>query len=206
MLRLNRPFAVDIRTATVYLLLLLLLVSLLSACGWRVRGSLGVALGLPPVFVQSTDVSGELLHDLRRGLAASSVRVVEQRQEAGMVLMVKNEVRERRVLTVGADGKVNEYELQYALQYAVYDGEGELLAPLSTIDSTRDYRFDENDVLAKDEEQRQLFDYMRTNAVQNLLRRLQRLAMTQAQQNTAADALIIDDQTAPAADMQDHAN
>ncbi len=206
LLRADHIPLIDWRRAAVYLLLLSLLLSLLSACGWRLRGALGVALDLPPVLLQTQDVSSALLDDLRRGLLASNVTIVDNRQAAGLVLMVKNERRERRVLSVGGDGKVSEYELQYAMSYAVFDADGKVLAPMSTLDSTRDYRFDESDVLAKDEEESQLFDYMRTTAVQNLLRRLQSLAMTQAQARDEGAVSTPEEPAAPAVEPQPDAN
>jgi LPS-assembly lipoprotein len=103
------------------------------------------------------------------------VTLAKSRTDAPLILVIQNETQQRRVLAVGSAGKVSEYELQYQLKFSVRDQTGkEVIAP-DTISQQRDYSFSENEVLAKGEEEQQLFAFMRSMAIQTLLRRLQGL-------------------------------
>ncbi len=152
------------------------LLASLSACGWHLRGSQTVDLALPPLYLQVEQGSAELLREVATGLKASQVEVVANRSAARMVLTLERERSDRRVLSVDGRGNVQAYELLYRLVFSVRDSDGKLLLPSETITFQRDYSFDEAEVLAKSKEQTQLFDMMRRNAVQQLMRRLQSLA------------------------------
>ncbi len=152
-----------------------LLVSL-SGCGWHLRGSQAVDLTLPPVYIQVQQVSTALLREVASTLKGANVAVVPVKTEAQMVVTLERERSDRRVLSVDGSGNVQAYELQYGLTFSVRGATGKLLLPSETLTFQRDYSFDETEVLAKTKEQQQLFDMMRRNAVQQLMRRLQGLA------------------------------
>ncbi len=154
------------------------LISSISACGWRLRGTSTMELSLPPVVLQFQSATGALQRDLRNALDSSGVDLVAESPDA-IKLLVKNDKQSRRVLSVGSAGKVNEYDLKYELAFAIYNQNGELLVE-DVITQQRDYEFDETQVLAKGEEERQLYDFMRRTAVQTLMRRLQSTVVNNA--------------------------
>ncbi len=149
----------------------ILLLQSLQGCGWRLRGSSDIELAVPSVALVFQGASAPLQRELRQALAASGVQVVAD-AKADIKLIVGRDSQGRRVLSVGSAGKVSEYELQYQLVFSIFGQNGKLLVK-DVISQQRDYRFDEAQVLAKGDEERQLYDFMRRSAVQSLLRRLQ---------------------------------
>ena len=169
----------------VWSLVLLFAVSALSGCGWRLRGSSTLDVSLPPLQLQFQQGSAELRRELGQALESSGVSVTET---ADLVLVIHSESQGRRVLSVNSSGKVNEYELQYELLFSVRDGE-EVRISNQRIRQQRDYQFDEAAVLAKSEEERRLFEFMRRMSIQSLMRRLQSVATMKAETPEAAEAL-----------------
>jgi len=148
----------------------------MTGCGWRLRGSSTLDVSLPPLQLQFQQAGVELRRELGQSLDSAGVSVTDA---AELVLIIHSESQGRRVLSVNSSGKVNEYELQYELLFSVRDGE-ETLVSNQRIRQQRDYQFDEAAVLAKGEEERRLFDFMRRMSIQSLMRRLQSLASKQA--------------------------
>lgn len=154
------------------LLIVVMLCSSLTACGWRLRGSLDTDLVLPPMHVQYHSASSELKRELNQALESSGVDLQANADDAELVLELHSENRGRRVLSVDRSGKVSDYELQYTLTFSVRDNAGKALIINEQINQQRDYSFDESAVLAKSEEERRLFDFMRRMSIQTLMRRL----------------------------------
>ena len=175
------------QTMLIWSVLLVLTATALSACGWRLRGASNMELELPAVWLQYQSASAVLQRDLNKALQSSGVELTSSEAQAGLKLIVHSDSQGRRVLSVGSGGKVNEYELQYLLNFSIRDSEDTLLVK-DAIEQQRDYTFDETQVLAKDEEERQLYDFMRRSAVQSLLRRLQNVA-TQSSVTTEGGAV-----------------
>lgn len=158
---------------TILSLVMLALLATLGGCGWHLRGSQTVELSLPPVYLQAEHISQALRLALHRRLLANDIKLLKQRELAEIVLTIETEKSDRRVLSLDRSGKVQAYELQYSVRFSVKTIEGEWLLNSETLSTQRDYSFDESDVLAKNKEQEELFTVMRTNVVDQLLRRLQ---------------------------------
>jgi LPS-assembly lipoprotein len=145
---------------------------LLQGCGFQLRGTMPDAKSIPPMFVQGGTPASLLRSQLSR-----VDRMTENIEAAQAVLNILNENFDRRVLSVGSgDGKVREYELRYLASFEVRDKAGqELLAP-QTVTLSRDYLFDETQVLGSDTEEAILRRDMVNDAVGQILRRLQALS------------------------------
>ncbi len=174
----ENPGCADSRRTLRFVSLLLIIAILclsMTGCGWRLRGSSMLDVSLPPLQLQFQQGGAELRRELSQSLESSGVSVTDA---AELVLVIHRESQGRRVLSVNSSGKVNEYELQYELLFSVRDGE-ETLVSNQRIRQQRDYQFDEAAVLAKGEEERRLFDFMRRMSIQSLMRRLQSLVSNQ---------------------------
>lgn len=147
---------------------------LLSACGFRLRGS-GGGYALPPALsrVRVVPASGAhepLAREVRDVLVQAGARVVEDADAPALVLLGE-EVTSRVASVDTATGKASEYILQYAAGFRV-DGAPSL--PVQTVRLQADYAFDPNQVLAKEQEERELVGVMRRDAAQQIVRRLAR--------------------------------
>lgn len=150
--------------------LLLALILLLAGCGFHLRGSQGEFESIPPVFVRGGDPAAL---ELRQMLRMAGTVVAPTPAEADLVVAVTEVRRERRVLSVGTRGRVQEYELVYQLDWHGEDRGGREILAAQTISQSRSFSFDETDVIAKSNEEEFLFRDMQRNAVMQVMRRLQ---------------------------------
>jgi LPS-assembly lipoprotein len=148
----------------------LLLACTLVGCGFQLRGA--VALPFETLLVTGADNTPFAI-DLRRGLRASRrVEVVDEPARAQAVLQVTGLSQERRILSLSAAGRVQEYQLIYRVSFRVHDGRGQELLPPNDIVLRRDITFNDSQVLAKEQEEILLVRDMQNDAVQQVLRRL----------------------------------
>ena len=146
----------------------LLLASVLSACGFHLRG--GVDL---PVIMQSTYVDSQFPFDamsraIGHELRASKVNVTQQQETATVILKLISHRSNRRVLSVGSSGRATEYELFEEITFELSDTQGKVYLEPQTLSMTRDFVFDETQLLGKVEEG----EAIRTQLQQTLARRI----------------------------------
>jgi len=173
------------------LLILISCLIVLEGCGFRLRGSMGGDLALPPLYIHSSG-SNLFASELRQALGNTQTKVVSERTAAELVIGIGAEKLNRRVLTVDASGRVQEYELHYTVSFAVNDASARPVLSSQTLSARRSFEFSGEDVLAKEAEEAQLYRDMRRSAVQSAMRRLQALSISSVDERvideTAIDA------------------
>jgi LPS-assembly lipoprotein len=154
----------------------LCLVLLVAACGFQLRGD--ADLPFESVYVQSAG-SSQFATELRRVFEGSdSVVLTDAPEHAEVIVNVVAEQQEQKILSISASGSVNEYELLYWVRYRIMDKEMEELVAPGEIRVRRDLTYTDTETLAKESETRLLFRDMRTDAVQQMLRRLSAITST----------------------------
>lgn len=149
----------------------LLVVMMVTGCGFKLRGSLVAGKNLPPIYVD-TERSSNLGFEVNQTLTKAGIQLVTQRDEAEWLVMLSDETLDRRVLSVDRSGKAQEYELHYSLYYQVTDRLGRVLRDKQSLTLLRDFSFSGVDVLAKADEEELLYRGMRRQAAQIMLRSL----------------------------------
>ena len=147
-----------------------LLAITIPACGFQLRGQ--AAIPYKSLFVETTGYSifaNELERAIRSG---SETKIAQNRNDAEAVLKIIAESQERYILSLSAGGRVREFELRYKVAYRLTDLAGNDLAPPGEIFLRRDMTYDDTQVLAKESEELLLYRDMKTDAVQQMLRRL----------------------------------
>ncbi len=144
----------------------------LAGCGFHLRGTATLPDALKTMYVQGVNLQQGLGLELKRSLTRNDVTVVNAYQEGSAVLTILEHKLERRVLSVGSDAKVSEYALHGWVSFKVSDGNGKVISDAQKVEAQRDYRFDQDQVLAKDEEERVLREQLNQQLVQSILRRL----------------------------------
>ena len=141
----------------------------LAGCGFQLRGT--AALPFDTLYMPSTAAGIAL--DLKRNIQSGTrTLVVDDPNKASAVLDFVQEIREKVILSLGASGRVREYQLRYRVAFRVHDGKGGEFLPLSTVQLERDISFNDTDVLAKETEEQQLYRDMQFDMVQQIMRRL----------------------------------
>lgn len=154
-----------------------LLIVLLAGCGYHLRGSEeAYRLQLSKIYVSSQG-AGTLAAALISKLQESGVTVTGTPAEAQAVIVVSNEVYDRRVLSVDQNtGKVLEYELGYEAGLTITDPGGRTLLEPQPISLIRDITFDPEAVLGQAEEEQAVRNDMQQDAAQSVMFRLQAVA------------------------------
>ncbi|MFT3759379.1 LPS assembly lipoprotein LptE [Thauera sp.] len=143
---------------------------LLSGCGFKLRGP--QALDFATVHINASELS-ELGASLRRLIATTgSTRVVEDPAQADALLQVLANNRGREILSLTGAGKVREYQLTQTLRFQLLDRRGAALIPPTSISASREFTFDDSQVLGKEQEESLLYNDMQQDLLQQLMRRL----------------------------------
>lgn len=145
----------------------------LSACGFKLRGSvLGENLPFKTLYI-SVPESSSLGAELRRNIRGSGeLQIVSDPEDAEAQLQITNESRSRQILSLNSQGRVREYLLNYRVTMRVIDKQRkELLAP-TEIALKRDLSYNEEFVLSKEAEAETLYRDMQSDLVQQILRRV----------------------------------
>ncbi|MAT66125.1 MAG: hypothetical protein CMN57_10835 [Gammaproteobacteria bacterium] len=154
---------------------LLLLALTLTACGFQLRGQVNLPPEMARTHVQGLNEYSDLGRDLRRLLEGSGVQVVDSTEGASAILDIITNQASRRVLSVQAGGKVQEYELIQRLVFSVRTTDGRLLLEPQELELTREYLYDRFDPLASGSQEGEIRAEMRRDITQLLMLRLQAL-------------------------------
>jgi LPS-assembly lipoprotein len=152
--------------------LLLLSVLLLSACGFHLRGQTGMPF--TTLYLENANLQSPFIAELRRNLEANKVALVNAADKADVVLQIVSELPEKQILTLGGTGRVNEFQLRYRVSLRAYDLKQNIWIPAEEMLIRRDYSYDDTKILAKEAEETLLYQSMRSDMVQQIIRRLSR--------------------------------
>lgn len=143
---------------------------LLSGCGFKLRGPQRLEFATLHINVSELTALGA---SLRRLIATTgSTTVTEDAAQADARLQVLGNERGREILSLTGAGKVREYQLTQTLRFQLLDKAGKALIAPTSISATREYTFDDSQVLGKEQEEALLYRDMQNDLLQQLMRRL----------------------------------
>ena len=148
-------------------LLVFLLALSVAGCGFQLRGN--ATLPFESVFVEGGQ---EIVVALERAIRPTATKVTGRAQDAQVTLQILGEEREKRILSLDNAGRVSEYRLLYRVNFKVFDVKGRELLEQQHIELKRDITFNDNQTLAKESEELLLYRDMQVDAVQQIIRRL----------------------------------
>jgi LPS-assembly lipoprotein len=148
----------------------LLMSLLLTACGFHLRGH----AGMPFTTLYLNASSSPFVTDLRQSLESNDVKLVNSAEEAEVILNIESEALDKQILSLSGSGLVNEYQLFYRVSVRAHDNQQQDWIPAETMEIRRDYSYDDAQILAKEQEEAMLVKSMRSDMVQQLIRRLSR--------------------------------
>ncbi len=155
-------------SATRHLLLSMLVA--LSACGFTLRGTSTLPAAMARVHVQAQNLNSNLIEKLEAELRRSGAELLPGPGGATAVLAILSDTADERVLSVSARGEPQEYELYHTVVFSLATEAGTVLEPVS-LTLTRDYFFDEQDILGKTEDARFLQEALAEDVARAILRR-----------------------------------
>jgi len=149
----------------------------LTACGFQLRGVVDIPYAR--LYIESPSANTNLGATLRRQIRAHRPEIlVETGKEADAVFRQVNDLREREITVLNADGRAREYQLRLLYSFRIETPSGQPLSSLSSILLTREVTYDDNQVLSKAQEEEFLWRDMEKDLVEQILRRLATLKPT----------------------------
>ena len=149
-------------------LLLTWLVASLVACGFHLRGAADVAFS--SIFIQGSPLV--ISKKLVRSLNDNGVKVLPTAEGAELLLETVGEESEKRILSIAGTGTVYEFELYYRIHYRTKLAGSELWSSTQTVEARRDFTYSDANLLAKQGEEKRLYESMQQDVLRNLMRRL----------------------------------
>lgn len=150
-----------------------LLVALLQGCGFQPRGKVALPEALSNTYIEGVADYSELGASLERQLEANGVHVVNHPKKATAIIRISQVRSGRRVIAVNEKGKAQEFALFSQLVFEVLGQDKQVLLKRQTVSVTRDFIFDENDVLGKVAEASLILEDMNKDLVRLMMFRLQ---------------------------------
>ena len=143
----------------------------LASCGFHLRGD--VAYQFDTLYINAPS-AGILAVELRRSFeGARGTRLVDKPESAQAILDITAYGDDKQVLSLSGGGRVREYTLTKYVAFRVRDMDGRDWLPAGDITIRRTYSFNESEALAREAQEARLLKEMQTDAVQQIVRRLQ---------------------------------
>jgi LPS-assembly lipoprotein len=143
----------------------------LLACGFHLRGEANYAF--TSLFLNSAPAL-PITPELKRPLdGISTTKIVAAAPGAEVILEVNSVEDTKTILSLSAGGKVAEYLLSKRVLFRVHDNDGKDWLPTSEVLVRRSYTYSDTETLAKEAQEQRLWREMQTDAVQQIVRRLQ---------------------------------
>lgn len=158
--------------ALLKLLAMLFTAMMIAACSFHLRGQEGMPFDT--IYLDAANPNTELIKELRRSLEVNKVKLADNAQQADVVLNIVSENPDKQILTLDNSGRVNEFELFYRVSLRAYDLKKQEWIPAEVFVLRRDFPYDDNNVLAMEAAEDLLNQSMRTEMVQQIMRRLSR--------------------------------
>jgi len=154
----------------------LVLAASLYACGFQLRGSINLSSEMSPIYIEQNSVF-DLAREIKTLLASNKIAIVENAQQSKSQLILLNENKSQRVLSVDGSGRAREYLLSYSVNFAIKVNQKNNADVASAQDSiaqdvitvTRTWLFDPDAVLAVTNEAELLYNDMRREAARLIL-------------------------------------
>ncbi|MFM7699071.1 MAG: LPS assembly lipoprotein LptE [Limnohabitans sp.] len=146
---------------------------MLTACGFQLRKA--PDLPFKTLYTSASEASpfGQLLRRNLKSLpnleVISDVREIER---AEVILDIIQELQEKVILSRTSTGTVREFTLRLRVRFKLRTRNGDELIPDSEIVQEREISFSETAALSKESEEQLLYRDMRSDLVQQLIRRL----------------------------------
>ncbi len=146
---------------------------LLSACGFQLRGIAGSSVPEPwrKMHLVIGNPNAELSRELQSTFAANGVEWLP-REDANYVLSIGPERLKQRNLSLNAQARAAEFELTLSTSFTVFDAQGVPIIEPSNASVVKQMENDPRNVVGKAEEIRLLRTEMRTELVQQIIRRI----------------------------------
>jgi LPS-assembly lipoprotein len=152
--------------------LVLTAATVLAGCGFQLRGTSPVPAALQPLAVDCPEsLPGTFCNSVREQLSLGGVRLANE-ASAAYVLRLRNYQQDRRASAITSDASAAEYVLRHSVSMELMTANQIPLIGKTDLNASESYRYDENNVLAKQREEDELRQQLGDRLAQQVIFRL----------------------------------
>ena len=146
----------------------------LTACGFHLRGSGGVASSdeWRSMYLVSSNPNSEFSREIKTRFAANGVQWQQDNETANYSVVLGPERFSQRNLSLNSDARAAEFELTMRSTFSVRDSSGETVIESTTSSVVKQMENDPQNVVGKAEEIRILKSEMRSELARQIMRRI----------------------------------
>jgi LPS-assembly lipoprotein len=147
-----------------FILLILLLLNI-SSCGFQPRG-------INVVNFETISINGgssSFTKLLKKKFKQSGVKIQEKNSEK--TLEITNDTFSKKILSLSATGKVREYQINYTASFRFKSKDKEW-GDLITLDVSREFSFDDKNIIAKTKEESRLIKGMKDQIILTIVNQI----------------------------------
>jgi LPS-assembly lipoprotein len=150
-------------------LIALLMLLIISSCGFHMRGM--TEISFKTISLEGKELS--FIKDLKKVLNRNKVAIVSSTENPELKVELLSEESEKRILSLSGQGLVREFEIFYRVRYRVKTIDSEIWSQENIIETRKDFTYSDSNLIGKEEEERQLNEAMRNEAITNLFNQIQ---------------------------------
>jgi len=147
----------------------LLSLLIITSCGFHMRGM--TEISFKTISLEGKELS--FTKKLKKILSSNKIVIVTQTENPQLRLEFLGEEGEKRILSFSGQGLVREYEIFYRVRYRIKTSDSETWGQENILEIRRDFTYSDANLIGKEEEERQLNESMRNDAITNLFHQIQ---------------------------------
>ena len=153
------------------LIILTMVLVLQSACGFKLQTRADLPSEMQQTRLEIRSPYSSFARRLGILLEQNGAQIVQTGEHAAILEVPQNRTR-REIQSIGDNARVREYLIRHTVQFRLLDSEGKELIPLQTLEQSRVYKFNEQDILAAERENEFLRNDLSDSLARMVVRRL----------------------------------
>jgi len=150
-------------------LIAILLLIVITSCGFHLRGM--TEISYKTISLEGKELS--LTKNLKKILNTNKVAIVSSTENPELRVELLSEESEKRILSLSGQGLVREFEIFYRVRYRIKASDSEIWSQENIIETRKDFTYSDSNLIGKEEEERQLMEAMRIEAITSLFNQIQ---------------------------------
>jgi LPS-assembly lipoprotein len=147
----------------------LLMLLMIASCGFHMRGM--TEISFKTISLEGKELS--FTKNLKKVLNSNKVAIVLPSENPELRVELIGEESEKRILSLSGQGLVREYEIFYRVRYRIKTLDSDIWSQENILETRRDFTFSDSNLIGKEEEERQLNESMRNEAISSLFNQIQ---------------------------------
>ena len=150
-------------------LIAILLLIVITSCGFHLRGM--TEISYKTISLEGKELS--LTKNLKKILNTNKVAIVSSTENPELRVEFLSEESEKRILSLSGQGLVREFEIFYRVRYRIKASDSEIWSQENIIETRKDFTYSDLNLIGKEEEERQLNEAMRIEAITSIFNQIQ---------------------------------